>query len=69
MTSKIWGGRFQDATAAVLEAINVSIDFDKRLWPQDIAASLAHVAMLEHRGIVSERGRRQDSRWLVPDQG
>ena len=54
MTSKIWGGRFQDATAAVLEAINVSIDFDKRLWPQDIAASLAHVAMLEHRGIVSD---------------
>jgi len=54
MTSKIWGGRFQDATAAVLEAINVSIDFDKRLWPQDIAASLAHVAMLEHCGIVSD---------------
>ena len=54
MTSKIWGGRFQDATDAVLEAINVSIDFDKRLWPQDIAASLAHVAMLQRRGIVSE---------------
>jgi len=54
MTSKIWGGRFQDATAAVLEAINVSIDFDKRLWPQDIAGSLAHVAMLEHCGIVSD---------------
>jgi argininosuccinate lyase len=54
MTSKIWGGRFQDATAAVLEAINVSIDFDKRLWLQDITASLAHVAMLEHCGIVSD---------------
>ncbi len=53
MTSKIWGGRFQDATDAVLEAINVSIDFDKRLWPQDIAASLAHVAMLADRGVVS----------------
>ncbi len=54
MTSKIWGGRFQDATDAVLEAINVSIDFDKRLWPQDIEASLAHVAMLKACGVVSE---------------
>ena len=53
MASKIWGGRFQDATDAVLEAINVSIDFDKRLWPQDIEASLAHVAMLAACGVVS----------------
>jgi argininosuccinate lyase len=54
MTSKIWGGRFRDAADAVLEAINVSIDFDKRLWPQDIEASRAHVAMLAACGIVSE---------------
>ncbi len=53
MTSKIWGGRFQSATDAVLEAINVSIDFDKRLGPQDIRGSLAHVEMLAARGIVS----------------
>ena len=53
MTSKIWGGRFQSATDAVLEAINVSIDFDKRLGPQDIRGSLAHVAMLAECGIVS----------------
>ncbi|MDJ0449627.1 argininosuccinate lyase [Methylocystis sp. JR02] len=54
MTSKIWGGRFQSATDAVLEAINVSIDFDKRLGPQDIRGSLAHVAMLAKQGIISE---------------
>ena len=54
MTSKIWGGRFQSATDAVLEAINVSIDFDKRLGSQDIRGSLAHVAMLAARGIVSQ---------------
>jgi len=54
MTSKIWGGRFRDAADAVLEAINVSIDFDQRLWPQDIAASKAHVAMLAACGIVSK---------------
>ncbi len=53
MTSKIWGGRFQSATDAVLEAINVSIDFDKRLGPQDVRGSLAHVAMLGKQGIVS----------------
>ena len=50
MTSKIWGGRFQSATDAVLEAINVSIDFDKRLGPQDVRGSLAHVAMLGKQG-------------------
>jgi argininosuccinate lyase len=54
MTSKIWGGRFQSATDAVLEAINVSIDFDKRLGPQDIRGSLAHVAMLAKQGVVSQ---------------
>jgi argininosuccinate lyase len=53
MTSKIWGGRFKSATDAVLEAINVSIDFDKRLGPQDIRGSLAHVAMLADAGIVT----------------
>jgi len=53
MTSKIWGGRFQDKADAVLEAINVSIDFDRRLWPQDIRASLAHVAMLGACGIIA----------------
>jgi argininosuccinate lyase len=54
MTSKIWGGRFRSATDAVLEAINVSIDFDKRLGPQDVRGSLAHVAMLAETRIVSK---------------
>jgi argininosuccinate lyase len=53
MTSKIWGGRFKSATDAVREAINVSIDFDKRLGLQDVRGSLAHVAMLGETGIVS----------------
>ena len=60
MTSKIWGGRFQSATDAVLEAINVSIDFDKRLGPQDIRGSLAHVAMLGRSGDRLARRRRED---------
>ncbi|MFO1104330.1 MAG: argininosuccinate lyase [Methylocystis sp.] len=53
MKSKIWGGRFKSATDKVLEAINVSIDFDKRLGLQDVRGSLAHVAMLAETGIVS----------------
>jgi argininosuccinate lyase len=38
----------------MMREINASIGFDKRLWRDDIAASLAHVAMLETQGIVSE---------------
>jgi argininosuccinate lyase len=53
MTSKIWGGRFKSATDAVMEAINVSIGFDKRLAPHDIEGSLAHVAMLAKTGILT----------------
>ncbi|MGJ0396871.1 MAG: argininosuccinate lyase [Methylocystis sp.] len=54
MTSKIWGGRFKSATDKVLEAINVSIDFDKRLGLQDVRGSLAHVAMLAETGVVTQ---------------
>ena len=68
MTSKIWGGRFQGATDAVLEAINVSIDFDKRLGAQDIRGSLAHVAMLADRGIVSTSDAEQIKQGLLQIQ-
>jgi argininosuccinate lyase len=37
-----------------MEAINASIDFDKRLYAQDIAASIAHASMLVHQGILSD---------------
>jgi argininosuccinate lyase len=37
--------------------LNASLDFDQRLWPQDIAQSRAHVRMLAARGIVSESDR------------
>jgi argininosuccinate lyase len=65
MTSKIWGGRFQGATDAVLEAINVSIDFDKRLGAQDIRGSLAHVAMLSDCGILSTSDAEQIKQGLL----
>ncbi|TAH34134.1 MAG: argininosuccinate lyase [Alphaproteobacteria bacterium] len=52
-TNTIWGGRFSASPAAVMEQINVSIDFDKRLYRQDIAASLAHCKMLISCKIIS----------------
>jgi argininosuccinate lyase len=50
----MWGGRFAAGPSAVMEAINVSIDFDARLIEQDIAASKAHATMLARRGIISQ---------------
>jgi argininosuccinate lyase len=69
MTSKIWGGRFESASDAILEAINVSIDFDKRLAPQDVRGSLAHVAMLAATGIVSQEDAAAITRGLEQIRG
>jgi argininosuccinate lyase len=49
----IWGGRFEREPAALMQAINVSIGFDRRLWAQDLAGSKAHAAMLVAQGIIS----------------
>src|SRR2546423_10370158 len=53
MSNKMWGGRFADSPDAVMEEINASIDFDRHLYRQDIAASKAHAAMLSKQGIIS----------------
>ena len=49
----LWGGRFAAGPSAIMERINASIGFDRRLAEQDIAGSQAHVAMLAEQGIVS----------------
>jgi argininosuccinate lyase len=49
----MWGGRFAAKPNASMQAINASIDIDKRLWRQDIAGSKAHAAMLAAQGILS----------------
>ncbi len=54
MNSKIWGGRFSQSRDALMDAINASIDFDKRLYAQDIRASIAHAEMLGAQGIISK---------------
>ena len=51
----MWGGRFADGPDAIMEAINASIGFDKRLYAQDIAGSRAHAAMLAAQGIISDK--------------
>jgi argininosuccinate lyase len=53
----MWGGRFSASPAALMEAINVSIGFDRRLAAQDIAGSLAHSDMLAAQGIISREDR------------
>ena len=50
----MWGGRFAEGPDAIMEAINASIDFDKRMAAQDIQGSLAHAAMLAQQGIVTD---------------
>jgi len=48
-----WGGRFGAGPTAVMQAINVSIGFDRKLAAQDIAGSRAHAAMLGAQGIIA----------------
>lgn len=45
-SNQMWGGRFASGPAAIMEAINASIGFDRKLYAQDIRGSLAHAEML-----------------------
>ena len=49
----MWGGRFSGKPAELMQAINVSIAFDRRLATQDLAGSRAHAAMLRKVGVIS----------------
>lgn len=53
-SNQMWGGRFAAGPDAIMEAINASIGFDKRMAAQDIAGSKAHAAMLAATGIVTD---------------
>ena len=52
-SNQMWGGRFASGPAAIMEEINASIDFDKKLYKEDIKGSSAHAAMLAAQGIIS----------------
>ncbi len=49
---KLWGGRFQKATDALVDDFNSSIRFDARMYKQDIFGSMAHAEMLGKQGII-----------------
>jgi argininosuccinate lyase len=48
-----WGGRFAAGPSVVMQEINASIGFDRKMWRQDIRGSLAHAAMLAKMGIIA----------------
>jgi len=53
-SNAMWGGRFAAGPDAIMEAINASISYDKRMAAQDIAGSRAHAAMLAAQGIITD---------------
>ena len=54
MKEKLWGGRFKSFTDKNVDAFNASIDFDKRLWREDIEGNLGYCKMLGKAGIISK---------------
>jgi argininosuccinate lyase len=64
MSNKMWGGRFSQAPDAIMEEINVSIDVDRHMYAQDIAASKAHAAMLAAQGILTANDAKNIAKGL-----
>ena len=69
MSNKMWGGRFRTGPDEIMEEINASIDFDRKLAQQDIAGSKAHVAMLASQGIVEPADAEAITRGLDDVKG
>jgi argininosuccinate lyase len=59
MSNKMWSGRFGSGPDPIMEEINASIDFDRHLYRQDIAASKAHAAMLGKKGIIAAQDAKR----------
>ncbi|MDH5572109.1 MAG: argininosuccinate lyase [Gammaproteobacteria bacterium] len=54
-SDKPWAGRFTEPTDAFVEAFTASVEFDKRMYRQDIAGSIAHAKMLTHVGVLNDQ--------------
>ena len=52
--AKLWGGRFSKNTNELVDAFNASINYDKRLYREDIRGSIAHANMLVKCGVIPE---------------
>ena len=59
MSNKMWGGRFASGPDSIMEEINASIDVDRHLYRQDVAASKAHAAMLASQGIIAREDAKK----------
>ncbi len=51
--NRLWGGRFSESTDAFVQRFTASVEFDQRLYEQDIRGSLAHAQMLESIGVLT----------------
>ena len=56
---KLWGGRFEKTTDALVEDFHSSISFDQRLYKQDIQGSIAHARMLGEIGVLTAEETQQ----------
>ncbi|MFT5720452.1 MAG: argininosuccinate lyase [Motiliproteus sp.] len=56
-TNQQWGGRFTEATDAFVERFTASVDFDQRMYAQDIQGSVAHATMLAKVGVLTDPER------------
>lgn len=59
MTQKVWGGRFRKEADALANRFNASIEFDRRLYTQDIEGGMAHCRMLAKQGIINDEEASQ----------
>src|SRR5687768_2299877 len=53
--AQAWSALFSEPMSELVKRYTASVDFDKRLWQADIEGSLAHAAMLQAVGIISEQ--------------
>jgi hypothetical protein len=51
-SAKAWAGRFSEPMSELVKRYTASVSFDRRMWRQDIRASLAHATMLARQGII-----------------
>ncbi len=56
-SNKLWAGRFTEPTDAFVEAFTASVEFDQKMYKQDIAGSIAHARMLTRIGVLSDSER------------
>jgi len=63
-SNQMWGGRFASGPAAIMQAINASISFDRKLYAEDIKGSIAHSEMLAAQGIITKADQKKIAKGL-----